>query len=162
MVWSSCLAYLDVLISFLPFWQHLIHLEEVLEHFLKAGLILNSKKCNFGRRNVRSSGFNISSKGVLHSKKIIQAIVLLPRPQTKKEFKQFLDKMSYFRRHVRSFSTIAESLHRLERDNAKFEWTDEQKQAFITCVTLLSTLQSWLIMTLENRLNCTLKHKELA
>lgn len=46
--------------------------------------------------------------------------------------------MSYFRQNVKSFSTIAEPLHRLEQDNAKFEWTIEQEQVFMILRDVLS------------------------
>ena len=38
--------------------------------------------------------------------------------------------MSYYRRFIPRFSTIAAPLHKLLKKGAKYEWTDAQEQAF--------------------------------
>lgn len=61
----------------------------------------------------------------------IQAIISFPGSRMKKEIKQFPSKMSYFRRHLRNFSTIAKLLHRLERQI----WMELFAGKFFCCAT---------------------------
>lgn len=104
MVWPSCLAYLeDVLIFFPSVEQHLNHLEEDLERFLKAGLVETQRSV---MKNVRILDFDVSLEGVLSSRENTQAIISFPRPQKRIKFSHFLGTMSYFRGHVRNFITV--------------------------------------------------------
>lgn len=55
---------------------------------MRAGLILNSKKCIVGRINVKFLGFDLL-EGVLPSEDNFQAKILFPRPQTKKRLSNY-------------------------------------------------------------------------
>jgi hypothetical protein len=72
----------------------------------------------------------ISERGVLPDKTKTKAIEDFPTPQNVKQLKRFLGLMSYYRRFIPRFSTIASPLHQLLKKDAKYEWTDKQEQAF--------------------------------
>jgi len=57
-------------------------------------------------------------------------IVELPTHQNVKQLKRFLGLMSYYRRFIPRFSTLASLFHDLLKKDAKYEWTDKQEQAF--------------------------------
>ena len=53
-----------------------------------------------------------------------------PTPQTVKQLKSFLGLMSYYRRFIPGFSGLASPLHKLLKKDARYEWTNDQAQAF--------------------------------
>ena len=53
-----------------------------------------------------------------------------PVPASQKEVRQFVGLVSYYRRFIQNFATIAKPLHRLTEKNAHFKWTSQCQAAF--------------------------------
>jgi len=53
-----------------------------------------------------------------------------PTPRTLPELRSILGLCSYYRRFIDGFANIAAPLHKLQRKNVAFEWTQEQDDAF--------------------------------
>jgi len=53
-----------------------------------------------------------------------------PAPRNLTELRSFLGLCSYYRRFIAGFANIAASLHRWQRKNGAFQWTEEQDGAF--------------------------------
>ncbi|KAL6194398.1 hypothetical protein ACLB2K_035482 [Fragaria x ananassa] len=66
-------------------------------------------------------------------------IVLQSRPTTPTEICSFLGLAGYYRRFIEEFSSIASSLTKLTKKNAKFVWTNECEKAFEELKTRLTT-----------------------
>lgn len=63
----------------------------------------------------------------------------MERPRSVKQVRQFLGLVSYFRKFVENFATIAEPLTRLTRKNTSWSWEDAQERAFQTIKGKLTT-----------------------
>jgi len=77
----------------------------------------------------------------------IEAIQEWPTPKTVSEVRSFHDIITFYRRFVRDFSTLAASLNEIVKKHVRFKWEEKQEQAFIV---LKHRLTNALILTLPN------------
>lgn len=66
----------------------------------------------------------------MRSGKRVEAVKLMPRPQNIQELVSFVGNINYYNKFIEEFSTIAAPFNELSRKNVKFEWTEEQQNAF--------------------------------
>jgi hypothetical protein len=118
---------------------HLDSLRKVFERFRLFMLKLSPKKCVFGSNKMTYLGFVIDENGYRPSLTKIEVIKDLPQPSSVKEIKRFIGIASFFRKHIRNFSTIAEPLTKLTRKEEEFEWKGEQQVAFDELKNILSS-----------------------
>ena len=129
----------DILVFSKTFEDHLKHLEAVIERLSSAGLKLKPAKCKFIRHVVEFLGHILTPDGLCPNPERVSAVQKFPRPTTVTGVRQFLGLASYYRRFVKGFAKIAESLHALTRANSRFVWTTD-------CQTAFDTLKSKLLM----------------
>lgn len=60
----------------------------------------------------------------------IKSIIKTEKPKNKDEMKRFLGMMSYYRRFIGDFGTIAACLFEVSRDKIKFNWTEKEDRAY--------------------------------
>ena len=120
----------DIHIFSETFEAHLVHLQQVLDHFKVAGLRLKPSKCHFISQSVEYLGHLITPQGISPNPNQVSAIKEFPTPKSLKEVRQFLGLASYYRRFICGFATIAHSLHSLTQKDAIFQWSPECQQAF--------------------------------
>ncbi|MBW0528367.1 hypothetical protein O181_068082 [Austropuccinia psidii MF-1] len=91
---------------------------------------ISLKKCNFGFEELKELGHNPSglSKGI--EKNRVSAVLLKPIPQNKKEMMSFLGFSIYYRKHMKDFAILAESLYRSCEQQTVFEITEERVKAY--------------------------------
>ena len=115
----------DITIATADFESHIQILSEVLDRLHKCGLELNLNKCKFGFLEI--------------SPQHIEAIQNFPEPKTFKELERCYGLFSYFRKFVKSFSTISKPLTNLMKKNAKFVFDSECIKSFNLLKELLIT-----------------------
>ena len=119
--WSKAVLYLDDIITFgKTFDETLLNLELVFERLRKAGLVLKPSKCRLFQESVEFLGHVVSQEGISCDPNKVEAIKNWPKPQKVKDVRSFLGLASYYRKHIRSFATIAAPLNALTKKNAKF------------------------------------------
>ncbi|GJZ41858.1 putative reverse transcriptase domain-containing protein [Tanacetum coccineum] len=79
--------------------------------------------------SVQFLGYVIDSKGV-HIPSKIEAIKNWTAPTTPTEVRQFLGLVGYYRRFIEGFSLISKPLIKLTHKNKKYEWGEEEEEAF--------------------------------
>ena len=84
-------------------------------------------------------GHILTPDGLCPNPERVSADQKFPRPTTVTGVRQFLGLASYYRRFVKGFAKIAESLHTWTRANSRFVWTTD-------CQTAFDTLKSKLLM----------------
>jgi len=110
--------------------EHDERLEKVFQTLLKAGLTLNKEKCQFGMTQLEFMGHLISHWGVGPTKSRLEAIREAKEPRSAAEVRSFLGLVNFCSRFIPNMASISEPLRRLTTQNGKFEWKDEQKEAF--------------------------------
>ncbi|CAM9909208.1 unnamed protein product, partial [Heterosigma akashiwo] len=132
--WSYSLSYVDDLIIYSKndFDLHLRHLQDVFDRLTKANLCLKVSKCTFASGSVAFLGHVVGRHGISPDPKKVEAVKNLARPNTKKQVRQFLGMVGFYRSLIKNFSITAAPLHQLTRKvmPERLKWDDECQKAF--------------------------------
>ncbi|KAL6223465.1 hypothetical protein ACLB2K_006852 [Fragaria x ananassa] len=129
----------DILIYSKTLEDHDRHLRIVLHVLREAKLFAKLGKCEFWKEEVKFLGHVVSKEGILVDPSKVEAVLNWSRPTTPTEIRSFLGLAGYYLRFIEGFSSIASSLTKLTKKNAKFVWTDECEKAFEELKTRLTT-----------------------
>lgn len=137
--YETCLIYLDDCIVYSQtFEEHIERLDEVLSRMSKANLKFTPKKCHLFKQEVKFLGHVVSEKGIATCEDKVTAVKEWPLPTCVKDIKSFLGLASYYRRYIKSFSTISAPLNKLTQKGETFKWTPECQTAFDTLKEVLT------------------------
>ena len=129
--WSNAVLYIDDIITFgKTFDETLLNLELVFARLRKVWLVLKPSKCRLFRESVEFLGHVVSQEGISCDPNKLGPIKNWPKPQKVKDVRSFLELASYYRKHIRSFATIAAPLNALTKKNAKFIFDKQCEKAF--------------------------------
>lgn len=120
----------DICIATKTWSEHLALLKETLKKVIQANLKIKADKCVFAANKVKFLGHEISEHGIKQDPDKLKALLKLPAPNDVKEVKRILGMLSYYRKFVKNFATLAEPLTTLTRKNVEFNWGESQKRAF--------------------------------
>nr|GEY11062.1 putative reverse transcriptase domain-containing protein [Tanacetum cinerariifolium] len=112
--------------------------KEYHEEYLKIilGLLKKEKvyakfsKCDFCLDSMQLFDHLIDSKGVHVDPTKIKAIKIWTTPTTPTKVRQFLGLARYYQRFIEGFSLISKPLTKLTQKNKKYEWGEDEKEAF--------------------------------
>nr|GFB90434.1 retrotransposon protein, putative, Ty3-gypsy subclass [Tanacetum cinerariifolium] len=127
----------DILIYSKSKKEHEVHLKLILEFLKKEKLFRKFSKCEFWLQEVHFLDHVVNSEGIHVDPNKIEAVKNWKTPKTPTEIRSFLRLAGYYRRFIASFSKIAKPLTLLIHKNKKFEWGDEQENAFQTLKDML-------------------------
>ena len=122
--------------------EHDKRLLKVFQTLSEAGLTLNREKCTFAMSQLEFMGHLISHRGVGPTKTRVEAVQKAREPQSASEVRSFLGLVNFSARYIPNMATVSEPLRRLTRQNVKFEWKSEQKQAFESLKNALTEAQT--------------------
>lgn len=120
----------DILVYSKSFEEHLVHLEEVFNLLLAAGLKLNWTKCSFLKPYVDYLGHIIGQGEIRVSGKKVSAIAEIVAPKTVKQVRSFLGMVNFYRPFIRDCSLISTPLTDLLKKDKKFVWNAVEQLAF--------------------------------
>ena len=129
----------DVVIFSASLEEQIERLKNFLGRIKTAGLTLSPEKCYFLRREVIYLGHHISSEGVKPDAKKIEAVKSFKVPKTKKQCKQFLGLVGYYRKFVKDFAKIARPINLLLKKRVEFKWDEAAQKSFETLRDLICT-----------------------
>nr|GEZ51727.1 retrotransposon protein, putative, Ty3-gypsy subclass [Tanacetum cinerariifolium] len=127
----------DILIYSKSKEEHEVHLKLILELLKKEKLFGKFLKYEFWLQEVHFLGHVVNSKGIHVDPNKIEAVKNLKPSKTPTEIRSFLGLAGYYRQFIASFSKIAKPPTLLTQKNKKFEWGDEQENAFQTLKDML-------------------------
>ncbi|MDA8040957.1 MAG: reverse transcriptase domain-containing protein, partial [Pirellulales bacterium] len=134
---TYCLIYLDDVIIFSHTEEeHLERMRVVFDRLREHGLKLKPSKCEVFKTEINYLAHHVSSKGVLPSKRNLQAIAECPPPDTYTKVKSFVGLVGHYRRFIKGFANIAAPLYDLtsgENKDKRSEHLDlppEAREAF--------------------------------
>ncbi len=128
---ESCLVYLDdILVHGKDFESALSALDLVMTRIAQAGLKLHPEKCQLMQKAVTFLGHYVSAAGVATDDQKTAAVRDWPVPCSLRQLRAFLGLASYYRKFVPGFATVAAPLHQLTKKSQRFQWGQEQQQAF--------------------------------
>jgi transposase InsO family protein len=127
-----CFAYLDdIVVVSQSFEEHLEHVREVFRRLRNAGLRINTEKCHFVKFQLKFLGYIVGGGKLRVDPDKVSAVRNYPNPINKTELKRFLGFVSWYRRFVPNFATVAAPLtDLLKKKNPAFVWDKEQGEAF--------------------------------
>ena len=129
--WSSCLVYLDDIISFgTMFDDTLDNLTLIFERLRSYGLQLKSTKCHLFQTSVPFLGHVVGREGLQCDPKKIEDVKSWPVPDCLKSVRQFLGFVGYYRRFISNFADMAEPLVSLTGKDVPFVWQPACSTAF--------------------------------
>lgn len=124
--WQICMVFLDGK----SFDTHLDNLGSVLNRLRTEGLKLKPKKCHFCKPEVMYLGHVVGREGINTNPDKVNVIKTYPVPSNCNEVRSFVALVSYYRRFVKDFASVASPLNNLLKKGVKFEWNDECQIAF--------------------------------
>ena len=116
---TYCLIYLDDVIIFSRTEEeHLERMRVVFDRLREHGLKLKPSKCDVFKTEINYLAHHVSKKGVLPSKKNLEAIAECPPPDTYTKVKSFVGLVGHYRCFIKGFANIAAPLYDLtSREN---------------------------------------------
>lgn len=120
----------DILIFSNTFEDHIRDVNLVLERLEESGLTLNPTKCKWCQPEVDFLGYVVGREGIKPNPAKIKAVSEFPAPTDVSSLRSFLGLATYYRRFIRSFSTLAAPLNQLLCKSIKWRWGIDQVKAF--------------------------------
>ena len=114
-------------------------LRETFEALNKCGLTLNKEKCEFNKTQITFFGVVFSKNGISPDPKKVQAIKEAAKPANQSELRSFLGMTNYSSRFIPDYVSICEPLRRLTKQDAEWNWTSEQEDAFERLKSIMSS-----------------------
>lgn len=120
----------DILIFGSTTEEHDACLKKVLLTLEERGVMLNSEKCKLNKNEVIFLGHRLTKDGIFPARDKTLAVRQFRVPKDKEELRSFLGLVCYVARFIPDLSTMTSPLRELLKLNAKFDWKNEQQQAF--------------------------------
>lgn len=120
----------DVCLATNSWAEHCEMLGKFLSLVIDNKLKLKPSKCLIGAKEVTFLGHHISEKGIGQEPQKLKAIRNMPAPKDVNGVRRVLGLMSYYRKFVPNFATIAAPLIELTRKSRNFNWTTVEEKAF--------------------------------
>ena len=134
---TYCLIYLDDVIIFSKTEEeHLERMRVVFDQFREHGLKLKTSKCEVFKTEINYLAHHMSKRGVLPSKKNLEAITRCPPPDTYTKVKSFVGLVGHYRCFIKGFANIAAPLYDLtsgvnkDKKSEHLDLPQEAREAF--------------------------------
>ena len=108
--------------------EHLTVLEEMFTRLQKAGLKVNASKYCFGAHKFDYLGYHVTREGVMPIPKKVEAIQALAVPKHRKQLRQFIGMITFYRDMWQKRSELLAPFTALTSKNIKYEWKDEHQK----------------------------------
>ena len=109
----------DILIFNKTKEEHIECIRQVLQRLKEEKLLINLKKCSFMQEEIVYLGFMISTDGLKIDLEKVKAILEWPTPENVGEVRSFHGLASFFRKFIKNFSFLCNSMIETMRGDKK-------------------------------------------
>ncbi|GJT72959.1 putative reverse transcriptase domain-containing protein [Tanacetum coccineum] len=141
-------AYLVLQLHHAVSWELNERVANVPDLLRKEKLYVKFSKCEFWLQDVHFLGHVVNHDGIHMDPSKIETVKSWKAPTTPSEVRLFLGLAGYYRRFIENLSTIVKPLTSLTQKNQKYEWGENQEEAF---QTLKDKLCNAPILSLPNK-----------
>ncbi len=124
----------DILIASKTKAEHMKHLKMLFDRLSEHGLVINPKKCEFGKASLKFLGHLVSAVGVVPDCKKVEVIKSFPYPQNTKGLQEFIGMINFYHRFIPNVAAYMRPLYAMleGKSNTKklLIWTNESRNAF--------------------------------
>ena len=117
----------DILVASESWEEHIEHLKLIFERIREAGLKLKISKCKFACKEIPFLGHILTREGIKKDAEKTKAVINCPTPKTRKQLSSLLGFLSYYRKFIHGFSTLASPLFKLLRKENNFKIGEKEK-----------------------------------
>jgi hypothetical protein len=128
----------DILIYSKNEAEHEQHLQIVLQRLCDHQLYAKFRKCAFWLKEVSFLGHIISAEGIAVDPSKVQEVLDWKSLRSITQICSFLRLTGYYRRFIPNFSKITNPMTRLLEKEAKFNWSPQCEEVFLTFKKLLT------------------------
>jgi hypothetical protein len=119
--------------------EHEQYLQIVLQRLRENQLYPKFLKCAFWLKEILFLGHVISAKGIIVDPSKVQGVFKWKSLRSVMQIRSFLRLEGYYCRFIPNFSKIAKPITKLLEKDAKFKWSMQCEEAFLTVKKLLIT-----------------------
>lgn len=128
---KNIIIYLDDILCYARALPELHGMVEIVKKKLKDNnLTVNEEKSEYDRTTLDFLGFTIDGSGIMPKMSKISEISMFKRPKDVSELRSFLGMMTFISPFIKNFSHKTKVLRDLLQAKTKFEWREEQQEAF--------------------------------
>jgi len=140
LTWITCLVYIDdTIVIGSTFEKAYNNVQEVLNRFRQAKLLLKPTKTKLFQLHVKFLGHIISRYGIEPSEDKTACIVSQDFPRTISELRGFTSLCSYYRAFCPNFAAVAEPLTECLRKGVTLECAEKRLHAFNELIRFITT-----------------------
>jgi hypothetical protein len=119
--------------------EHAQNLRVILQWLRGHQLYAKFSKCAFWLKEVPFLGHVISAKSIAVDPSKVQEVLDWKPSRSVTQIRSFLGLVEYYHRFIPNFSKIAKTMTKLLENDAKFKWSLQCDEAFLTLKKLLTT-----------------------
>lgn len=128
---DGIIVYQDDILIYAKDTQELNHRSsKLLERLNKRNVSINWDKSIRHTTSINFLGHVISNEGIKPDRKLVDKVLNIASPKTKKEVEKFVGLINFYSTKIPNFAKICEPINRLRKNGTPFLWTNEQQQAF--------------------------------
>ena len=128
----------DIAVASHTFEQHMKDVDQTLSAAEEGDMRVNPQKGHYFQKGVEFLGHWVCKEGITVMPNKVERILNLEKPSDVKGVRSFLGLTGYYRRFIPEYAHRSLPLTTLTRKNAKWQWNEEQENAFKELKSALS------------------------
>ncbi len=124
----------DILVASCNKAQHLDHLKQLFQRLADHGLVINPKKCEFGKSKINFLGHEVTPEGIKPDTKKVDVLRNFQRPITVKGLQEFVGMVNFYHRFIPNVATFLKPMYELLKGKpgpkSVITWTQLSEQSF--------------------------------